>query len=127
MTENPSRRTFVKGVAATGTAATGLAALGGQAAANNHAFDDVEATLEQTQDGLVNVNVNVQNVNVEDVDILNIRVRNVDVTVEDVTVNVLREITLENVNVQALNNVQVVVQALTEGGEVIQTATTTAE
>ena len=124
MTENQSRRTFVKGVAATGTAATGLAAVGGQAGAQENVIGDVTATIDE-QAGLVNVNV--QNVNVQDVEILRIRVRDVVVNVEDVEVNVEEVITLEDVNVQALNNVQVVVQALTEGGRVIQTATTTAE
>lgn len=122
MTENPTRRTFVKGVAATGTAATGVAAFGGQTAAQQDGpIGDVTATL---QEGLVNVTIG--DVTVEDIDILRIRVRDVVVTITDNEIlndaDVLSniEIDLEDVNVNALNNLNVVVQALSDG-RVVQT------
>lgn len=59
MTENPSRRTFVKGVAATGTAATGLAAFGGQAAGQDEGNIIEEITAVQRGAGLVLVQLQV--------------------------------------------------------------------
>ena len=122
MTEKQSRRTFVKGVAATGTAATGVAAFGGQAAAQQDGpISDVTATL-QNQDGLVNVSIG--DVTVEDVDVIKVRVRDVVVTItdnlNDADVLSNLEVDLEDVNVNVLNNLNVVVQALS-GGRVVQT------
>ena len=57
MTEKPSRRTFVKGIAATGTAATGIAAFGGQAAAQQ--IIDETVTAVQKGAGLVLVQLQV--------------------------------------------------------------------
>lgn len=124
MTENPSRRTFVKGVAATGTVATGLAAFGGQAGAQQDGpIGDVTAVL---QDGLVNVTIG--DVTVEDIDVITVRVRDVVVEITDNEIlndaDILSniEIDLRDVNVNALNNLNVVVQALS-GGSVVQTVT----
>lgn len=116
------RRRFVKAAGATGAAALGAGTFGGSAAAQDQVFGDVDATIVN---GLVNVVV--QDINVEDVEILRIRIQNVRelVTVEDVTVDV--DIDVSDVNVQALNNAQIVVQALSPDGRVIQTATTRAQ
>ena len=126
MTEKQSRRTFVKGVAATGTAATGIAAFGGQAAAQEQVFtlDDVELTDVTEQNGLANVDLNVvlTNINVDVVDDIRVRLRDVRILEEGVTVQDIEiPVTIEDVNVQALNNLNVVVQALSDG-DVIQTS-----
>lgn len=127
MTEHPSRRTFVKGVAATGTAATGLAAFGGSAAAQQEqvfTLEDVVVTDVTEQNGLVNVDLTavITGINVDVVDDIRVRVRDVRVLEEGITVqNINIPITIEDVNVQALNNLNVVVQALSDGN-VVQTA-----
>ena len=116
MTEKQSRRTFVKGVAATGTAATGLAAFGGQATAQQDGpIGDVTAVL---QEGLVNVTIG--DVTVEDVEVITVRIRDIIVTIEDVDVLNNVQIDVSDINVNALNNLNVVVQALS-GGRVVQT------
>ena len=110
MTENPSRRTFVKGVAATGTAATGLAAFGGQAAAQTQ---NVNADSLFGSGLVVVQGVNVQDViDVGDVDVTLVDIGDVDIVVQDVqvlnnnVVRILNDVTVENV----LNQNQVTVQ-----------------
>lgn len=120
MTEKPTRRTVVKGAAATGLAATGLGAFGSSASAQQ----DIRNLNVQISDGLVNIsNINVlQNVDVSNVDItviggdVNVNVENIannlDIDVEDVQV----------VNVEdALNNnvVQVAVGVLGGTGDLV--------
>ena len=108
MTENPTRRTFVKGVAATGTAATGIAAFGGQAAAQNVNANSLFGS------GLVVVQgVNVQDVlEVGDVDVTILEDVDVDIDIQDVqvlndnVVRILNDVTVEDV----LNENQVTVQ-----------------
>ena len=108
MTEKQSRRTFVKGVAATGTVATGVAAFGGQAAAQNINANSLFGS------GLVVVQgVNVQDVlDVGDVDVTILEDVDVDIDIQDVqilndnVVRVLNDVTVENV----LNRNQVTVQ-----------------
>ena len=119
MTENPSRRTFVKGVAATGTVATGVAAFGGQAAAQNVNADSLFGS------GLVVVQgVNVQDVlDVGDVDVTILEDVDVDIDVQDVqvlnnnVVRILNNVTVENV----LNRNQVTVQVSILGGDFVGT------
>lgn len=109
---------MLRGVAATGAATTAVAALGGQAAANNHHFDIGDITIA---DGLVNVVV--RNINVEDVEGITVRIRSVEepriITLEDTTIDV--DVDISHVNVQALNNINGIVQALAEDS-VIQMA-----
>ena len=108
MTEKQSRRTFVKGVAATGTAATGVAAFGGQAAAQNVNANSLFGS------GLIVVQgVNVQDViDVGDVDVTILENVDVDIDIQDVqilndnVVRILNDVTVENV----LNQNQVTVQ-----------------
>lgn len=103
MTEKQSRRTFVRGVAATGTVATGIAAFGGQTAAQEQDADadtdiDVDASQlqitpqrgQQRAAGLINVQA--QNVVIQDV---------LDVTIAGVSVNV------QNVNILSDNVVNI--------------------
>lgn len=99
MTENHSRRTFVKGIAATGTAATGVAAFGGSTAAqeeglnvNTGNLNITEQNGEQQAEGLIVVQA--QNVALQDV---------VEVTVGDDVVNI------EDVEVLNENVIQVAV------------------
>lgn len=124
MTDNnvpdDSRRTVLKGAAATGLAATGLGVFGTSAAAQQN-IKNLNVNLTQ-QGGLLNVNV--QNVNLlnnldiddvavtvigGDVEVLN----NIDVNLEDIDVDVAIDDVLQDV----LNDsvVQVAVMALSDG------------
>lgn len=113
----------MKGAAATGVAATGIGAFGGQAAAQQDVFDIGDVTVVDSSGGLVVLDVTLTNVNVDVIDDINIRVRDVlrTVTIEDVIADNTVTVTLEDINVQALNNLNVVVQALSSGGAVIET------
>ncbi|MFC7008235.1 twin-arginine translocation signal domain-containing protein [Halalkalicoccus salilacus] len=118
-----TRRTFVKGAAATGVAATGVTAFSGGAAAQPQNIRNLNVNLTD-QNGLVNVNVQnvnvLNNVNVEDivvtviggdVEVLN----NLNVNIEDIDVNI------ENVLSDILNDsvVQVAVLALNGSGDAV--------
>lgn len=117
-----TRRTFVKGAAATGVAATGVTAFSGGAAAQQD-IRNLNVNLTE-QGGLVNVNVQnvnvLNNVNVEDivvtviggdVEVLN----NLTVNIEDIDVNI------ENVLNDLLSEsaVQVAVVALSDAGDIV--------
>lgn len=107
MTENPNRRTFVKGAAATGLAAAGLGAMSGGAAAQqnirNLNLGDVAASDGLLSINLQNINV-LRNVNVQDVVVtviggdLRILEGGIDISFEEEVINV------ENVDVDVLNN-----------------------
>ena len=119
MTEKQSRRTFVKGVAATGTAATGLAAFGGQATAQQNI--DVDAS--QLAEGLIVVQ-NVQADIIDDITVqdINVIVQNIDVTVQNIEIlqggiNVFVDI--DESEVLSRNVVNVVVQILTDNGRLV--------
>lgn len=112
MTEKSSRRSVLKGVAATGTAATGLAAFGGQAAGqttNVNANPLFGSGLIVVQG--VNV-LNISDITVQDVTVTILENVDVDINVEDVQVlndnviKILNDVSVENV----LNQNQVTVQ-----------------
>ena len=118
-----TRRTFMKGAAATGVAATGLTAFGGNAAAQQENIRNLNVNLTE-QGGILNVNVQnvnvLNNVNVEDVvvtviggDVLSdieVDIRNIDV-----------DVNVENVLTDILNDsvVQVAVVALSDTGDIV--------
>lgn len=79
-----SRRTFIKGAAATGATVTGLSVFGGSAAAGGSETDgDLNLDVSDVANGLIVVkNVNVLNG-------LNVNVSDIDVTIGDVSVDVL--------------------------------------
>jgi len=116
-----SRRTVLKGAAATGLAATGLSLFGGSAVARQN-IRDLNVSLNE-QGGVLNVNIQnvgvLENVNVEDVVVTVIGgdvLSDIEVNVEDVDVRVL-----EYVNIDVLNDstVQVAVAALSDTGEIV--------
>ena len=120
MTENPTRRTFVKGVAATGTAATGVASLAGSTTAQQNI--DVNADNLVTE-GLINVQ-NVQADIIDDITVedVNVIIQNIDVTVQDIEIleggiNILVDI--DESEVLSRNVVNVVVQILTDSGRLV--------
>lgn len=114
-----SRRTVLKGAAATGLAATGLGVFGGSAVAQQ---DIRSLSVNVTEQGGV-LNVNIQNVRVLE----SVNVQDVVVTV--IGGDVLSNITVEDVDVDVLNNVdidilndssvQVAVAALSDAGEIV--------
>ena len=123
---NETRRTFMKGAAATGVAATGLTAFSGSAAGQQD-IRELAVNLQE-QNGTLNVNVQnvnvLRNVNVEDVvvtviggDVLSniqVDIRNIDV---DVTVE---DVLNENIiNILNDNVVQVAVLALSDAGDIV--------
>lgn len=117
-----TRRTFVKGAAATGVAATGLTAFSTSAAAQQN-IRNLPVNISE-QDGLLNVNVQnvnaLNNINVEDVVVTVIGgdvLSDINVNIEDVNVEIIDDINVENV----LNNnvVQVAVVALSDTGDIV--------
>lgn len=117
-----TRRTFVKGAAATGVAATGLTAFSGGAAAQQR-IRNLNINLTE-QDGVLNVNVQnvnvLNNLNVEDVVVTVIGgdvLSDINVNIEDVNVEIIDDVNVENV----LNNnvVQVAVVALSDTGDIV--------
>lgn len=126
MSEDPepddSRRTFMKGAAATGLAVTGLGAFGGSAAAQQN-IRSLNVSLTE-QNGLLNVNISnvnaLNNVNVEDIVVTVIGgdvLSNITVDVKNIDVDV----TVKNVLTDFLNDsvVQVAVVALSDTGDIV--------
>ena len=118
-----TRRTFVKGAAATGVAATGVTAFSGGAAAQPQNIRNLNVNLTE-QGGLLNVNVQnvnvLNNVNVEDIVVTVIGgdvLSDINVNIEDIDVDV----TVENVLTDILNEsvVQVAVLALNGSGDAV--------
>lgn len=125
MTEKPTRRTVLKGAAATGAVTTGIGAIGGQAAAQQDADINVDASDlqitpqrgQQRAAGLINVQV--QNLAIQDV--LEVTIAGVAVNIQNV--NILSD-NVVNINVSDVvdvegNQVQVAVTVL---GETVQGA-----
>lgn len=136
--EDDSRRSFLKGAAATGIAATGLTAFSGNAAAapgvQNVSIGDVSVG----QDGLLNVAINnvnaLNNLNVEDIAVTVIGgdVRVLETVDIDDSLNDVIDVTVTDVDVEALNgalnnnDVQVSVVVLGSGGNVLAAGDTIA-
>jgi hypothetical protein len=109
MTEyNKTRRTFMKGAAATGVAATGITAFSGSAAAQDPDPGDFDVDTSR-------LNVNQQTGNLRGLIILN-----------NINVDIIDDITLENINVQILyaedeaRVIEVSRLIQTNGGDVIR-------
>ena len=140
--EDDSRRTFLKGAAATGVAATGLTALTGNAAAQRQRVRNLNLgnlTVTQ-QNGLVNVSIPIRNNNV----LNNINIEDIFVTIigggisilENVNIedslNDVIDVTLNDIDIDVLNNalnqndVQVSVVVLGSGGNVLAAGDTIA-
>lgn len=121
-----SRRTFSKGAIASGAAALGLAGVSGSAAAQQNLNIDADNLV--TQNGLLSITI--QNTNI--LDNLDVTVEDIDVTIQNVTVTVVDlidvgdvsvltvdiEDALKNLNLNALNTVDVVVNALSDTGQI---------
>lgn len=105
---NETRRTFMKGAAATGVAATGITAFSGNAAGQSRAVQRVDAVVDATQ-----LNLTEQETGTTEVSgLINVVVQNVDV---DALNNVIVQLGGVNVNVQdvsILNNNDVDVQII---------------
>lgn len=129
-TNDKSRRTFMKGAAATGVAATGMAAFSGSAAAQED-IRQLNVRDVNVQDGLVNLNISNVNIlrNVDDIivtiiggDVLSditIDIEEINILRFEDEVNVIRDV---NVNVQDVLNdnvVQVAVLALSDAGDIV--------
>lgn len=133
-----SRRTFLKGVAATGVAATGLAAFSGGAAAQQVRtlrLGDVQVGSGLLTVQLQNINV-LRNVNIEDV-VVTVIGGDVRILEEGININFeeeVIEINLKNIDVDvdvlndALNNnnVQVAVAVLGDADNVLAAGDTIA-
>ena len=123
---NETRRTFMKGAAATGVAATGLTAFSGNAAAQQR-IRELQVNLQQQQ-GLLNVNIGnvnvLRNVNVQDVVVTVIGgdvLSNIEVNLQNIDVNVeiIDDVNIDVNNVLNNNAVQVAVVALSDTGDIV--------
>ncbi|WP_336364449.1 twin-arginine translocation signal domain-containing protein [Halalkalicoccus salilacus] len=141
--QNPSertRRTFMKGAAATGVAATGITAFSGNVAAQELQVDADRLNVNQNTGRLSGLVV-LNNVNVDVID--DITLENIDVDIIDENNEILSNITvqrlivtgggdvvrliindvIDDVNILNDANVSLQVNVLSEGGGVLQTAT----
>ena len=123
---NETRRTFMKGAAATGVAATGLTAFSGSAAAQEDVtLRDLQLNITEVQSGLVNLRVEnvrvIRDITVQDIDVTIIgrSVAEGDIIVDiidDVTVTFEdRVINIQDIDVDILSNfdtIQVAVAVL---------------
>lgn len=107
MTDNKTRRTFMKGAVATGVAATGITAFSGSAAAQdpgNFNVDTSQLNVNQ-QTGNVSGLITLTNLNVDVID---------DITLQDIEVNILTD------DAQVVGDIEVSRLIQTQGGDVIR-------
>lgn len=121
-----SRRTFSKGAVASGAAALGLAGVSGSAAAQQNLNIDADNLV--AQNGLLSITL--QNTSV--LNNLDVTVEDIEVTIQDITVTVVDlidvgdvsvltvdiENALNNLDLNALNTVDVVVNVLSDTGQI---------
>lgn len=115
--EAQTRRKFLKTTGAVGAAATtGVAAFGGQAAAQNLDFGNVSVSVGEFDAGLVDLDVTVSDIDVTVSDI-RVIVKNNEI-VKNVDADVLN-FNFDDIRVANANQVVVIVQALSSGGNVV--------